>query len=271
MTGATFRIQRVGIEGFKAFGTPQSLDIGDHLFIFGRNGHGKSSVVEAIRWCLFGLADRPETEVRNVFYSAAECRVELDLRGPGGGVWKMQRRLRPGSGRSDLTILGPDGTAVPQSKVFPHIARLGPREGTHIIFASQQASHRRPQADITDFDKVQVDVWAAGYFALPGQDGLRLYRTPAYYYKDSTNPYARPIEGVMALVNYTTGKVLDVIDSGIIPIPARDDFVGAVDSSHRDALKPLRETMPDGPSFQIKNGEVIWQNWHFRFGFCRWI
>ncbi len=154
MTGATFRIQRVGIEGFKAFGTPQSLDIGDHLFIFGRNGHGKSSVVEAIRWCLFGLADRPETEVRNVFYSAAECRVELDLRGPGGGVWKMQRRLRPGSGRSDLTILGPDGTAVPQSKVFPHIARLGPREGTHIIFASQQASHRRPQTDITDFDKV---------------------------------------------------------------------------------------------------------------------
>ena len=25
---------------------------------------------------------------------------------------------------------------------------------THIIFASQQSTHRRPQADITDFDKV---------------------------------------------------------------------------------------------------------------------
>jgi DNA repair exonuclease SbcCD ATPase subunit len=153
MAGATFRIQRVGIEGFKAFGAAQSLDIGDHLFVFGQNGHGKSSVVEAIRWCLFGLADRPETEVRNVFYAAGECRVELDLRGPAG-IWKMQRRLRPGSGRSDVVIQDPDGIAVPQSKVFPHIARLGPREGTHIIFASQQASHRRPQADITDFDKV---------------------------------------------------------------------------------------------------------------------
>ncbi len=41
-----------------------------------------------------------------------------------------------------------------QSRVFPHIARLGPREGTHIIYASQQSAHRRPQADITDFDKV---------------------------------------------------------------------------------------------------------------------
>jgi DNA repair exonuclease SbcCD ATPase subunit len=153
MARATFRIQRVGIEGFKAFGVAQSLNIGDHLFVFGQNGLGKSSVVEAIRWCLFGLADRPEAEVRNVFYSAGECCVDLDLRGPGG-IWKMQRRLRPGSGRSDLVIQDPDGTSVPQSKVFPHIARLGPREGTHIIFASQQASHRRPQADITDFDKV---------------------------------------------------------------------------------------------------------------------
>ena len=153
MSGAAFRIHRLGIEGFKAFAAPQSFEIGGHVFVFGRNGLGKSSVVEAIRWCLFGLADRPEAEVRNVFYSAGECRVELELEGPGGR-WRIQRRLRPGSGRSDLTIQDPSGDTVPQSKVFPHIARLGPREGTHIIFASQQSSHRRPQADITNFDKV---------------------------------------------------------------------------------------------------------------------
>ena len=109
--------------------------------------------MRAVRWCLFGLADRPEAEVRNVFYPAGECKVELELDGPGGR-WRMQRRLRPGSGRSDLTIQDPSGTTVPQAKVFPHIACLGPREGTHIIFASQQSTRRRPQADITDFDKV---------------------------------------------------------------------------------------------------------------------
>jgi len=32
MPGATFRIQRLGIEGFKAFGAPQSLEIGDLSF-----------------------------------------------------------------------------------------------------------------------------------------------------------------------------------------------------------------------------------------------
>ena len=153
MPGAAFRMHRLGIEGFKAFAAPQSLEIGGHVFVFGRNGLGKSSVVEAVRWCLFGLADRPEAEVRNVFYPAGECKVDLELQGPGGR-WRIQRRLRPGSGRSDLTIQDPSGTTVPQSKVFPHMARLGPREGTHIIFASQQSTHRRPQADITDFDKV---------------------------------------------------------------------------------------------------------------------
>ena len=150
---AAFRMHRLEIEGFKAFAAPQSLEIGGHVFVFGRNGLGKSSVVEAIRWCLFGLADRPEVEVRNVFYPLGDCRVELQLDGPGGR-WSVQRRLRPGSGRSDLTIQDPSGVTVPQSKVFPNLARLGPREGTHIIFAAQQSIHRRPQADITDFDKV---------------------------------------------------------------------------------------------------------------------
>ena len=154
MSGAAFKIQRLGIEGFKAFAAPQSFDIGGgHVFVFGRNGLGKSSVVEAVRWCLFGLADRAEAEVRNVFYPAGECKVELELDGPGGR-WTIQRRLRPGSGRSDPTIRDPSGAIVLQTDVFPGLARLGPREGTHIIFASQQSTRRRPQADITDFDKV---------------------------------------------------------------------------------------------------------------------
>ena len=153
MPDAAFRIHRLRIEGFKAFTEAQTIDIGGHVFVFGRNGLGKSSVVEAVRWCLFGLAGRPEAEVRNVFYPVGECKVELELEGPGGR-WKVQRRLRPGSGRSDLTILDPNGDPVTESKVFPNLARIGSREGTHIIFASQQSTHRRPQADITDFDKV---------------------------------------------------------------------------------------------------------------------
>ncbi|MCX6044345.1 MAG: primary-amine oxidase [Chloroflexi bacterium] len=120
---------------------------------------------------------------------------------------------------------------------------------------------------ITDFDNVQVDVWAAGYFALPGQDGLRLYRTPAYYYKNSTNPYSRPIENLMALIDINARRVIDVIDDGVVPVPDSADFAEDDGESQRNPLKPLNATMPDGVSFKVKNGEVVWLNWHFRFGF----
>src|SRR5258706_12111913 len=153
MAQSKFRLGAVSITGFKAFTHNQTIDLsGNHLFIFGDNGRGKSSIVEAIRWALFGLAGR-ETEVRNQFYDKGECKVELELIA-SDGKWSLIRQLRAGSSRSDLEIKNPKGESVLQSQVFPHMARLGPKEGTHIIFAAQQASQRRPQADISDFDRV---------------------------------------------------------------------------------------------------------------------
>lgn len=154
MNTARFRVHSVMIEGFKGFTNPQTVKFaGKHCFLFGDNGLGKSSVVEAIRWCLFGLAERPETEVRNVDYRLGECQVELKLQS-SDGVWQVRRRLRPGTTRSDMTIASPSGEQVLQSEVFPYLARMTPGEGTHIIFAAQQESGRRPQADISGFDKV---------------------------------------------------------------------------------------------------------------------
>ena len=154
MTSARFRLDSVTIEGFKAFTNSQSIPIGGkHVFVFGPNGYGKSSILEAIRWCLFGLRDRPETEVRNTFYPSGECQVQLRLLADDG-AWQLTRRLRPGADRSRLIITNPKGQEQRESDIFPHLARMGPKEGTHIIFAAQQASQRRPQADISDFDKV---------------------------------------------------------------------------------------------------------------------
>jgi len=46
-----FILQTVAIEGFKGFTNRQSIDMdGKHLFLLGRNGNGKSSILEAIRW-----------------------------------------------------------------------------------------------------------------------------------------------------------------------------------------------------------------------------
>jgi len=154
-----FRINSIAIEGFKGFTDQQAIQIsGKHLFIFGSNGYGKSSIMEAIRWCLFGLTGRPEEIVRNQFYRTGDCFVELELIDQNGDPWKIQRRFSPGGARSRMTILDPQGGERAQSEVFPFLTSLGPREGTYIVFGgpSQLPSRSRPleSIEISDFGKI---------------------------------------------------------------------------------------------------------------------
>ena len=88
MANETFRIDSVSIEGFKAFTIPQKFDFeGRSIFLFGPNGFGKTSIVEAIRWCLFGLASRQGEIVKNQFYTG-NCIGQIALRAPDG-IWTM--------------------------------------------------------------------------------------------------------------------------------------------------------------------------------------
>lgn len=150
MTDETFRIDKLSVEGFKAFTVPQSFDFGGrNIFLFGPNGFGKTSIVEAIWWCLFGLASRQGEIVKNQFY-VGNCIVQISLSGPDG-IWTMQRRLRASGGESDLTVRDPSGTERNLEEVFPQLSHIGPREGAHVIYAAQQPSNRRQAANITDF------------------------------------------------------------------------------------------------------------------------
>jgi DNA repair exonuclease SbcCD ATPase subunit len=83
-----YRIAGLKIEGFRGFTAPQSLYFnGRNVFIFGENGHGKSSIIEAVQWCLFGGSD---IQVRNSIYEKQECRVVLRLEGPKGKLTDIQ-------------------------------------------------------------------------------------------------------------------------------------------------------------------------------------
>jgi len=153
MSKSTFRIGDVSIKGFKAFTKQQTFHFGGrHVFLFGPNGLGKTSIVEAIRWCLFGLASRAGDIVKNQFYPGP-CIVKMTLTAPNG-QWTMQRRLGPSGGDSDQTVRDPSGSERNLEDVFPQLSRIGPREGTHVIYAAQQPSSRRPEADISDFSYV---------------------------------------------------------------------------------------------------------------------
>ncbi len=154
MNKAKYRIKKVHIEGFRGFTVPQTIDLaGENLFIFGLNGCGKSSIVEAIRWCLFGAPPGGDIEVRNTFYKAQECRVSLLLESTDRHI-SVQREFRPGHDRSRQTIRDISGKELRARDALPQLARLGHHESAQVIFAAQHAAGRQVPADISDFKTV---------------------------------------------------------------------------------------------------------------------
>ena len=121
---------------------------------------------------------------------------------------------------------------------------------------------------IRDLDTVAIIAWTAGYFALPGTEHGRIVRAVPYSYQgNSRNFYAHPIEGVVAHVNLTTGKIIDFLDTDrTLPVPREPAELASVfHRPLREPPAPLFITQPDGPGFHIENGEVSWQKWHFRW------
>jgi primary-amine oxidase len=119
-----------------------------------------------------------------------------------------------------------------------------------------------------DTADVQLDAWAAGYMGAPELKGARLLRVLSYLRSKATNAYARPIEGVVALVNMNTKKVIDLVDRPApTPEPAADFFDAKIAMHAAAGLSPLETRQPMGPSFKLNGHEVRWQNWVFRYGF----
>lgn len=120
---------------------------------------------------------------------------------------------------------------------------------------------------IRNLDRVVVMSWTAGYFALPGTEQDRIVRAVPYDSAYGPNIYAHPIEGIVAHVDLTKRKVLDVLDiDKNTPIPGNnDEFTASATRPWRAAPAPLHITQPDGPGFQVADNEVHWQKWHFRY------
>lgn len=127
--------------------------------------------------------------------------------------------------------------------------------------AWQEAMRKR---GIENFDQVQVDNWAAGEVA-PQFRGRRLLRAVSYFKGEATNFYGRPIEGVVALVDMNAEKVVELIDSGVRPLPPPSQEFDEKSTGVREAPKPLVISQPQGASFTIDGQEVRWQKWRLRF------
>ncbi len=148
-----FSVQGVEIEGFKGFTSPKEIDFkGRHVFLLGENGNGKSSIVEAVRWGLFGSAYRPNEVVKNQHY-AGPCRVRIKLI-RDGEPWTLRRTLNLGAGStSDPILTDQQGNRRNMREIMPQLDSVDAGEGTHIIFAPQSAPLRRQPEDLNPFER----------------------------------------------------------------------------------------------------------------------
>jgi primary-amine oxidase len=132
------------------------------------------------------------------------------------------------------------------------------------------AALRRRDLDVgSALDLITIDPVPAGNYGVPEEEGRRLCRAQVWMRPvPDGNSYARPLEGIIGLVDLGAGEVLRVDDHGVVPVPRE---IGEFRAQHmealRDDIKPLEITQPEGPSFTVSGNEVQWQRWRLRVGF----
>jgi primary-amine oxidase len=150
---------------------------------------------------------------------------------------------------------------VEELNLVPKIVKADPRW--------QEAMKKR---GITDFEQVMFDPWAPGTLEAGDSPNVRWIRCLSYYKGGkSKNGYARPIEGVIAIVNMNQRKVERLMAGPVHPLPPENADLDRRSVQKklghlRLAPKPFKISQPQGPSFTLKGNEVTWQKWHFRFG-----
>lgn len=124
-----------------------------------------------------------------------------------------------------------------------------------------------------EFAHVFVTPLTAGAFGLP-EESRRIVKAQLYYTEGAgINLYARPIEGLQVIADLDDRAVIEVIDTGAIPLPlATHDFDEATVNETiglRPPLKPIRITQPEGVNFSFDGNLIEWQKWRFHVRFER--
>lgn len=119
---------------------------------------------------------------------------------------------------------------------------------------------------IVDMTRVQVDPWPASHFGLDiDKSGRRLARGVAYVLDGpGSNPYARPVENVVAVLDRDTGEMIEVIDGEAVPVPAERGRYDAASVGELRELAPLEIIQRDGPGFTVDDGCLRWGPWQMR-------
>jgi primary-amine oxidase len=140
----------------------------------------------------------------------------------------------------------------------------------------QEAMRRR---GIEDFSLAMIDPWASSWTGPEDDPSARRIARPLTWVRSAPGEhgYARPVEGLVVVVDLDAGEVVEVADHGVVPLPPRPGNyeepwlfepgnVPAVEG-YRTDVAPISITQPDGPSFTVDGHAVTWLGWRLRIGF----
>jgi DNA repair protein SbcC/Rad50 len=127
-----FKLKKIGIQGFRGFAKLQEIAFGTPLtLIHGGNRQGKSSIVNAIEWCLFGaevaamkygdIRERDAWEVKNAV--SPTCYVECVFQSDDGKIVTVKRTHKT-SRTSDLSHRIDNGPTSTDEKQLHTLLRI---------------------------------------------------------------------------------------------------------------------------------------------------
>jgi primary-amine oxidase len=107
----------------------------------------------------------------------------------------------------------------------------------------------------------------AGNFGSKEEQGRRLLKVSCLGKPTGSNYWARPIEGLFATVDLKIGKVLDVVDTGTVPVSNeasgyREAEVAARGALRREA-KAADLAQAGGDNIEVEDGRFVWDMWRF--------
>ena len=122
---------------------------------------------------------------------------------------------------------------------------------------------------IHDVSLVMIDAESMGGFEPAEYAGRRLtWGTVWHRTAEDDNGYARPVQGVIPIIDMHSMQVLEVEDHGVVPV---SEEAGPLHRGgwgpDRPGLRPLDVVQSAGPSFTVDGWRVDWQGWSFRVGF----
>ncbi len=109
----------------------------------------------------------------------------------------------------------------------------------------------------------------AGNFFTSEFDDSRLMKVPCYQNPTGSNFYAKPIEGLFATFDIGKNEVVEVIDTGAVPLPQDAWGYTEAEVAERVPLRPktnpAKLSQEGEPNYTITGSHIEWDIWRFNY------